>query len=246
MFISNQTEKNFSFAIGLVFVSLVLSSCNTMLESATQDPMTQTPYVATKNEKGETVHVRERVKSNYTTAPIIYPQPIYPTTPAYPDRPSAISKPEMSNSDTTTTPAEPSQGHLFLEHSSAAGHSHLGLHYGFGEFKDHMVPRIGMSLFGSEGTTFAGFDGSMRGYAVIDQLRPFVGAGFYLGDSKKCTDRYELGVIVERCEKKFLSSGFVEAGLEYKNFSVFWRDYAVNRAGISVPTRQFFGIGLRF
>ena len=84
-----------------------------------------------------------------------------------------------------------------MEHSSTAGHSHLGLHYGF-------------------------------------------------GDSKKCTDRNEFGIIIERCEKKFLSSGFVEAGLEYKNFSVFWRDYAVNRAGISVPTRQFFGIGLRF
>lgn len=234
----------------------MLTACHTMLESSTESPYEQAPYVQTKNSSGETVHVRERIKSNYSSAPIIYPTPlpvVYPSPVASPFQPSrpipslpGIPFGEPSSISTGFTANSDAGGNFFVEHSSAAGHSHLGLHLGFGDFKDNWVPRIGVSLFGSEGTTFAGFDGSMRGYVVLDDLRPFVGAGVYVGDTKTCTDRNEFGTVIERCEKKFLSSGFVEAGLEYKNFSVFWRDYAVNRAGLSIPTKQFFGIGLRF
>ncbi len=122
---------------------------------------------------------------------------------------------------------------------------HLGAHGGY-KINDYMQPRIGASMFFSEKEMYGGFDLSGRVHLPIGELIPFAGIGGYIGDTKKCyylegRPQSEANYV---CDKKFLSAGYTEVGLNYKFLEIFWRNYNINRAGISIPTDQFLGIGI--
>lgn len=250
----------FAKATAAVCAVFVFSSCNTLMESS--DPYRPAPtYTATKNQKGETIYVSERPKPTYVSPPVIYPvQPTYPipvTNPnvgLYPTPGATITPsqptyyPGNQNEGSSTVNLDPSSKNdfnAFLEMSRTKGNTHLGFHFG-GSSNEILYGRLGGSMFFSGDELFMGLDVSGRAYIPTKKVQPFAGAGLYWGDTKKCTDGYSNGQPVERCEKKFLGAGYVELGLEVMNISVFWRDYNITRAGLSVPTESFWGIGLRF
>lgn len=222
---------------------LVLPACHTMMENSSPYDYGGGGggYTQTKNDKGETIHVRER-PGNSNVPPVIYPvAPIYPSPIiSNPNPPSSTDGASSINFD----PMGPNSVHAFLEFARTEGNTHMGFHFG-GSTNDVFMGRIGGSFFYSE-ELFLGLDFSGRAYIPTNNIKPFAGAGIYYGDTKKCKQVYSNGIPVERCEKKFLGAGYVELGLELQNFSVFWRDYNVTRAGLTVPTESFWGIGLRF
>jgi hypothetical protein len=235
-----------------VVVFLVLSSltsgCHSLMEAS--DPSDSTSgYRETKNASGETVFVRERPVSSWAPAPLPAPIAAPPSSIGSGAPRTALASPEngvsrpppLVNSLSATSPLRTG-----IEAALTDGHAHLGLHAGLNS-SPYFEPRIGLSLFASK-DLYAGLDASLRLRMPLGELKPFVGLGGYLGDTKECgmgwsveTGRYE-----EICVKKFLSAGYAEAGLEWGHLSVFVRDYRLTRAGLHVPTKTFVGLGLRF
>ncbi len=214
----------------------------------------QTSY-QTKNQDGETVQRTVRTAERYpviiTPVTPTYPQPVYPSpvvTPVAPQdatRPTNIENEAQSTTRSATSFSETGfNGGLDLAWTS--GHIHMGVHAGL-SFTNWFMARLGLSAFASK-DFYLGGDLATRFHAPLGWVRPFVGAGAYFGDSKKCSNEYNssLGVTVEVCDKKFLSAGYGEAGIEFGHVSIFVRDYRMFRAGLSIPTEMFWGLGLQF
>ncbi len=234
-----------SLGIGAGVLVGFLSGCHTMSES--HSPGTTTSY-QTKNSEGETVHrsVRTIDRGNYIGAPA-EPMPIHqpepqPLKPEY-AMSSGPTQGQVSNSSRSSTGAG-FNGSLDLAWTS--GHFHLGGHAGI-SLSEWFMFRFGLSAFASK-DLYLGGDLSTRFHAPLGFIRPFVGAGVYFGDSKKCSNEYisSTGTYIEVCDKKFLTAGYGEAGVEFGHVSIFVRDYRLSRAGLSVPTDMFWGVGLRF
>jgi hypothetical protein len=205
----------------------------------------QTSY-QTKNQDGETVQRTVRVANRNTidVTPITPITPVY-TTPSYP----AAAAPSKLEPQTTTSSAGSSSGAGLkgsLDLAWTSGHVHMGAHAGL-SFSEWFMVRLGLSAFVSK-DLYLGGDLGTRFHAPIGWIRPFVGAGAYFGDSKKCSNEYNssIGATVEICDKKFLSAGYGEAGIEFGHVSIFVRDYRLFRAGLSVPTEMFWGLSLTF
>jgi hypothetical protein len=249
-------------AILFMWVS-TLAGCHTMGESYSSSTSHQTSY-QTKNQDGETVHRTVRVAERYpvviTPVTPTYPRPVYPQ-PVYPAPITApVSAPGTAPVATgpgkfdnevrpATTSAKSSSKTGFngsLDLAWTSGHLHMGAHAGI-SFTDWFMVRFGLSAFASK-DLYLGGDLATRFHAPLGWIRPFVGAGAYFGDSKKCSNEYNssLGVSVEICDKKFLTAGYGEAGIEVGHVSIFVRDYRLSRAGLSVPTEMFWGVGLQF
>lgn len=246
---------NLKCAIYWLCSSLTLVGCHTMGESYSPSTSRQTSY-QTKNQDGETVHrtVRVAQQNPVIITPITptYPQPVYPTPVASQPvaRPTDGQPSKLENeSSSTTTNAKASGASGFngsLDLAWTSGHLHMGAHAGI-SFTEWFTIRLGLSAFASK-DLYLGGDLATRLHAPLGFVRPFVGAGAYFGDSKKCSNEYNssLGASVEICDKKFLTAGYGEAGIEFGHVSVFVRDYRLSRAGLSVPTEMFWGVGLRF
>lgn len=231
-----------------------LAGCHTMGESYSSSASHQTSY-QTKNQDGETVQRTVRVAERYpvvvTPVAPTYPQPTYPspvvtpvTSPAA-TGPTRIENEAHSTNKSANSPSNSGfNGSLDLAWTS--GHLHLGVHAGI-SFTEWFMARIGLSAFASK-DLYLGGDLATRFHAPLGWIRPFIGAGAYFGDSKKCSNEYNstLGVSVEICDKKFLTAGYGEAGIEFGHVSIFVRDYRLSRAGLSVPTEMFWGVGLQF
>jgi hypothetical protein len=226
----------------VIILSLILfnTACNTLLE-ASNPRDTTSGYRESKNAEGETIYVRERPVSSWMPEPL--PPPMATPTPLAPTSgyDKSAPMPPSANSLSATSPIR-----VGLEAALTDGHAHLGLHGGLNN-SPYFEPRIGLSIFASK-DLYAGVDASIRLRLPIGELKPFAGLGGYLGDTKECgmgwsaeTGRYE-----EICVKKFLSSGYAEAGIELGHFSIFMRDYRLTRAGLNVPTKTFVGFGIRF
>lgn len=206
-----------------------------------------------KNADGETVTRTIEVKRD----------PIYDSHPTYDDRwstppPAPVAMVPASAEDTSAKPAakviqntaveetQNSKAGLLgsLELAMTPGHVHLGAHVGV-PLSSWWDARLGISMFFSK-DTYTGFDLSTRGYVPFDwKIRPYAGLGLYFGDSKQCSrDPIGGGYTVEVCDKKFMSAGYAEAGLELGGFNLFVRDYNITRAGLSVPTETFYGLGI--
>ncbi len=119
-----------------VFALLVLSSRHTIMENSNPYDY-DGGYTQTKNEKGETIHVRERPVQAYVPPPINYPViPIYPANPVYPVAPvftgpsAPLSRPSDGSSSADLDSSEGKSGHAFLEFARTNGNSHLGFHFG--------------------------------------------------------------------------------------------------------------------
>ena len=226
----------------IIFSAGLTSSCNTMLETATNNYGNSydntygnsAGYLPTKNQNGETVYVRETPRPTYSPYPIIYPDPIIYPQPYQPPAspPNAVtgqpilypSAPTDVNSAALSSVGSTKNTNGFLELSRTSGNTHFGIHFA-APINDYFMGRLGASFFNSE-ELFAGLDLSVRAYLPIDKIRPFAGAGAYYGDTKKCTNAYVNGFPVERCEKKFLGAGYVEVGLEISHFSAPLHAYA--------------------
>lgn len=225
--------------------ALILSSCHTMMEATNPYEQSKGPYTATKNDKGETIFVRETAIPKYISQPVIYP--VMPVSPA-PLEPVPRYKPTSSDVISTAPAVDsgPKTSFGFLEIAGTKGNTHMGIHFA-GMASEILMGRMGGSIFISE-ELFLGLDLSARAYIPINSVKPFGGVGVYYGDTKKCSQGYtdSSGRYVEHCEKKFLGAGYVELGFEIENVSVFWRDYNVTRAGLTIPTESFWGVGVRF
>lgn len=200
-----------------------------------------TGYGKTKNSAGETVYRRtEPVHIAYSPPADRY-EPLQPIA-FYSSTDGAVSSAEHSSAPSPTL-----SSNFFgsLEAASTKGHLHLGAHLGY-SVNPYFEPRIGLSFFASK-DFYAGVDLSARANLPLGVLKLFTGIGAYVGDTKKCETAFNpsLGCLEETCEKKFLSTGYIEAGVEVGAFSVFVRDYNIERAGLNIPTPLFFGIGLR-
>lgn len=238
----NFTTLRKRLLIGLSIGTLLCGSvgCNTLDEMASSTDRS-IGYTKTKNSDGETVYRRTE------PAHIDYSPPIDRYEPT---RPIAFhsSTDSTTSSTTHTATRAPTLANDFfssIEAASTEGHLHLGAHLGYSVIP-YFEPRIGLSIFGSK-DLYAGADLSARANLPLGVLKLFTGVGGYLGDTKKCATAFNpySGRLEETCEKKFLTTGYVEAGVEVGSFSVFVRDYNIERAGLSIPTPLFYGIGLR-
>jgi hypothetical protein len=236
-----------------IFVTSTLIGCQSL---STTEPVYRKSYQY-KNAEGETVTRTVEVKRD----------PIYESRPSYDDRwspsptpiPTPVAKPialapttqpesqpasaqEKPSGDSTTSTGTHFLGSLELAMTS--GHVHLGAHLGVA-LSSWLDARLGISGFFSK-DTYTGFDLSTRAYIPFEwKVRPYAGLGLYFGDSRKChTDPIGGGYTVEVCDKKFLSAGYAEAGVELGRFNLFVRDYNITRAGLSVPTETFYGLGV--
>ncbi|MBN8541828.1 MAG: hypothetical protein J0L82_15665 [Deltaproteobacteria bacterium] len=242
----------------LVLSVSTLAGCHTMGESYSSSTSHQTSYQI-KNHDGETVHRTVRVAERYpvviTPVAPTYPQPVYPAPITAPvsapgSAPVATEPVKIDNElPPATASAKSSSKTGFngsLDLAWTSGHLHLGAHAGI-SFTEWFMVRLGLSAFASK-DLYLGGDLATRFHAPLGRVRPFVGAGAYFGDSKKCSTDYNssIGVNVEICDKKFLSAGYGEAGIEFGHVSIFVRDYRLFRAGLSIPTEMFWGVGLQF
>lgn len=236
-------------AVAVLFLIPFLNSgCHTMAESYSPTYSSGTATYQTKNSEGETVTrtiSRPSSSSGYDTGPGSGSGagPIYiaPTPPSH-----AVQPKPLASQATSSTNDSQKGFNGSLDMAWTSGHLHLGGHAGL-NFTDWFMIRLGLSAFASK-DLYLGGDLSTRLHAPLGFMRPFVGAGVYFGDSKKCTTEYNttFGSSLEVCDKKFLTAGYGEAGVEFGHVSIFVRDYRLSRAGLSVPTEMFWGVGLRF
>jgi hypothetical protein len=211
-----------------LFCSLFLSSCHTMMESNYKTILSSTTE---KNSKGETIYKTKEVQNPFL---------LLPTTHSISNNDQSFYNPPSPAPETT----EPSNAKGFLELANEKNNLHLGLLYGAPFANNFFMGRFGVSLFSSEKEIYAGFDGSVRLQIPQAAYSPFLGAGAYYGDTKKCTS--SSNSYVEDCEKKFLFAGYTEIGMTFSNLQLFWRNYNISRAGITIPVDQFWGLGLSF
>lgn len=214
--------------------------CSTLGEM-TSSTDSSAGYTKTKNAAGETVYRRTE------PARVAYSPPVDRYEPIHPIALHSSTDSTTSSTARTTTPSPTLSSNFFgsLEAASTEGHLHLGGHLGY-SVNPYFEPRIGLSFFGSK-DFYAGADLSARANLPLGALKLFTGIGGYVGDTKKCATAFNPynGRLEETCEKKFLTTGYVEAGVEVGSFSVFVRDYNIERAGLNIPTPLFYGIGLR-
>ncbi len=239
-----------------VLLKLSLATLTTSTLVACQSMTTSSPTYSRsyqyKNAEGETVTRTVEVKRD----------PIYDSRPSYDDRwstpytPPPTIKPvaltnepstDSTEAPTTTKSPTPDSSSRFLgslELAMTPGHVHLGAHLGMG-LTNWWDIRVGISGFFTK-DTYTGFDLSTRAYVPFEwKVRPYAGLGLYFGDSKQCSrDPLGGGYTVEVCDKKVMSAGYAEAGLELGGFNLFVRDYSITRAGLSVPTETFYGLGV--
>ncbi|MGZ3726384.1 MAG: hypothetical protein ACXWQQ_11315 [Pseudobdellovibrio sp.] len=221
----------------LSVTSLFLSACNTLFEHAdfTSYQTNQHQYI---NNKGEQV-------THYTE---VHQSSDWITPPPAPDKVFLAGVDPHSSDLSYSNPVPPthnktSQEHFFLEMSGSGKDLHLGFHLGF-PLSDKLMLRGGASVVISD-DPYYGLDFSGR-YRFRDSdlpWSPFAGLGIFYGDSRTCTPT---SATTEECDKKFLGLGYAEAGIKYEHLDLFYRSYSINRAGISIPARDFIGIGVEF
>lgn len=248
----NTLALNLTVALFLTIVLATQIGCQTLSTSST---VHQESYQY-KNADGETVTRTIEVKRNpvYTDSwrdPAPTPTPVV-LTPVRPINKNtgvlSVAPTDPSTNGTVTKPEsqeKTSSGFTgSLEVAMTSGHVHLGAHAGIG-FVNWWDLRLGVSAFFSK-DVYTGFDLSTRAYVPFEwKIRPYVGLGLYFGDSRSCyTESLGGGLSVEICDKKFLSAGYGEAGLDLGGFHLFVRDYNITRAGLSVPAETFYGIGV--
>ena len=205
----------------------LFSSCSTVHEVLTIPSGQQ--IGSYKNTEGETVHrTVEYSKSLTVSNPQILSNTYQDIDP----------KPE---SDLTYKSESTSSTLGFIDLSHSNEHKHLGIHGGL-KANEFILFRLGVSMFASKDYYF-GFDASSRLTLPINDFKPFFGLGGCIGDSKKCQT---INVNEEICDKKYAFLGYGEAGLQYQNFSIFYRNYNINRAGISIPDQDLVGLGFIF
>jgi hypothetical protein len=231
----------FAFIIALSSAAVV--SCSTMHEAFSPSDSTS-GYQQKTNEKGETVHRRERdlrdapIATPLAPAPVATPVPLArtPSPQAQTNFQDETQSPYY-NSENALSPRESSGYFVGGELALAENHGQLGVSVGK-EIWSFVDLRGGASLFfGND--AYAGFDLGARAKLPLGNVTPFIGLGGYIGDVKKCVrDGF-----VEVCEKKFLSAGFTEIGLFLWDISVFFRNYNIEEAGKIVPSAHSFGIG---
>lgn len=220
-------------------ISLVLGTalsctlgCNTLTEMNSMHD-SSSGYSKEKNAAGETVYRRTQVSPAYR-----------PFSPIEENAQPIALIHKQADPVALRVPSD-FFGALEASSASAFEHLHLGAHLGY-SMSPYFEPRLGVSFFASK-DFYAGFDLSARAILPLGKVKPFLGIGGYAGDTKKCSYGFNpnTGLREESCEKKFLSTGYVEAGIEAGSLSVFVRDYSIERAGLMIPTPLFFGIGLR-
>lgn len=219
---------------------LLFSGCTTFIESTQWGGPPN--YKQTKNSQGETVY-RETKSAPTYSSPVIYP--VYNPVNSISDSHSTLSASPAPH----TASIENSSSNLFgyIEAANSDQNFHLGLHAGY-LFNDYFITRLGTSFFSSNHELYGGFDLSGRAIYKVGFVTPFAGLGVYVGDTKKCfTQEASNGSGQETvCDKKFLYAAYSELGIEITFINIFWRNYAISRAGISIPQDQLYGIGIIF
>lgn len=219
---------------------IFLVGCSTVFEST--DPYTTTPYLDSKNTQGETIYTRREYRDPmmYSTAPDYYNQSIQEEESSETKSTTMTLPPKLPLPIEAPKASEPGMGFGFgFEYAAGDGNHHVGVNFN-GATGEWLQARGGVSFFVSK-DTYAGFDLALRAVPLKKELKPFAGIGAYIGDTKTCkVSTFDVDV----CEKKFLSAGYGEIGISYRNWSLFYRDYNITRAGLDVPTDYFIGIGI--
>ncbi len=204
---------------------LLFTGCTTFYESTQIGH--QQPYIKTTNEKNEEVFRQINPVSNN----LLITNPVNSNPVNFQETTSVSEKPNNEKSILVG----------YIDAAKSTNHFHLGLHAGF-LINPFILPCFGVSFFNSDHDTYAGFDLSTRLIFSNLAVSPFVGLGGYAGDTKNCEKKNN----VEICDKKFLYAGYTEAGIEFSHFNIFYRNYNINRAGISVPSESLIGAGIVF
>lgn len=262
--------QNMPRQIVLLISFCLLTACNTLME-VVQPGDTTMGYEKTVNQDGETVYHRELTRNpGYPSSALNDYRP--PASDAHESIPPNFPLPPLVGSNLNSNPnfhannstqselSDPNQTYDFkstpkekatsdamsviADFSAGPGHTHIGFHLGFA-IESFFQPRIGTSLFHSK-QPYWGFDASARFFLPLMSLQPFLGLGLYLGDTKSCHTQWNQNTYQydEICDKKFLGAAYSEAGIRYRIFSVFMRNYRINRADLDIPTDHFYGISL--
>lgn len=223
-------------------LSLMLIGCSTVLEELTPSSGS-IQYSKVRKRNGETVYRGARVRRPsyiyYDPQPSIsYSGSSFGATASYNEDMSS------GQSEYKEPPSSSFSGNnLSFDINTNLEYSHVGVNYKFINETNFEVYG-GVSMFVASDFYF-GFDAGARLLLEISSVKPFVGFGGYLGDHKRC--EYDPYLSYEECEKKFLSAGYLEYGIRFSDqFSIFSRAYSINRAGVSIPGDQFYGIGISF
>ena len=219
----------------ILFLQVVLlPGCYTMMEGL--DPTSYNVGRGSfKNAQGETVQKYTTVhESSMWNVPLLtgVDRVTDNTFPARPSYSQPAIEPDVFGA---------SDYRAYLDVSGSGEDLHLGLHAGFRPTRLTLM-RFGMSMITSH-DLYLGLDLSGRYFISESEFTPFAGAGAFLGDSRYCTISSSNS---EECEKKILGLGYLEAGLKWSKISIFYRTYSINRAGISIPARDFYGVGIEF
>lgn len=225
--------KKLIFLFFILIQVFYLSACHTLIENAdlTSYKTNQQQY---KNASGETVHRYTEVhqSSGWVNPTLITADRInsHDNTYSTYDSNSSLKNVRDKNS-------------VFVEFSGSGEDLHTGFHLRIIDYK-YFILRAGASVVVSQEAYF-GLDLSGRYVFIHDysNIFPLVGLGGFLGDSKTCRTT---SAQTQECEKKFLGLGYAELGLQFNQLTFFYRNYSLNRAGISIPATHFLGIGIQF
>lgn len=227
--------KSLVSSIILLFI-FWLQSCSTVSEvfDPNDSPL---GYSEKQNEEGKTIYVRKRRLSGPRDLPV--------TTEVEPDL--LLD----DNIVSTAAPIRPSlskdESGFIFEGAFQDDYIHIGPGFEFRSYDSPLSLKLGVSLFSGIEASYAGFDLAGRWHIFkMGDIEPLVGAGLFLGDRKECKEVFEERTLQEECIKSFLSAAYLEFGLKIKRFTVFVRDYGITDAGLKVPTKRFFGIGVLF
>lgn len=232
----------------LLFIFL-LQSCATVSELSDPNDLSL-GYAETKTENGKTIFKRKRSKEievEDTSREILLVSNEWQEVDE-----SAIDFQPASLEMNVKPKKSAGSSAFYSEFATRKGFQHLGIGLGLRGEKSPLEFKLGVSLFSAPETTYAGFDLAMRWYMkLFKNIEPFLGGGLYLGDNKVCEEYYEensLGndVLVEDCTKIYLSANYLEAGIQFKNMTLFAREYGIRDAGIKLPVQRLYGIGFKF
>ena len=217
----------------IVFVILFFSSCYSLLEGAN-------PYSNSYNQKWTVNSQGEKVLSYNRDTPFYLGAPLVIGSKLAEEQNSTEDKRSGYPYNNESAMRE-GVARGYFELISSRQDLHLGFHAAW-QTTPHIELRLGASAFFSN-DPYLGLDLSGRYYFFDSKVNPFIGAGGFLGDARSC----EMQVNgIEQCEKKFLGLGYLEVGTSFGPLSVFYRSYSMNRAGVSIPARDFLGVGITF
>ncbi|MCB0415185.1 MAG: hypothetical protein KDD50_12680 [Bdellovibrionales bacterium] len=265
-------KKTWLSTLNLLFYVGILSGCSTAMEMTSSND-SALGYTPIKTSEGATKYVRQRNLSQERRRQLLYDSflqtsrpPLQPIKaevekPSAPDTAKLKAEDQNANNETNngadkiSMKSPPPSIHsplnlsTFLAASSQSKVTHMGVAIDIDK-NDSLQFSLGVSFFDSD-KFYLGFDGIARLQLFNTFISPYIGAGVYLGDSKKCQYSYDyFGDQIETCEKYFLSTLYPEVGMKFRvnqnDILIFYRGYSQIDQSYRDKASEIYGVGVTF